>query len=181
MDAFESVVCEILWRDGYWVQSSLKVELTKEDKKAINKPSSPRWVIDVVAYSGQRNELLVVECKSYLDSPGVRYRAFDGSSPGKGERYKLFSDDTLRDVVVSRLCQQLISSGLIDKEPSVKIALVCAKISSEKDRKKLKTHFAEKGWLLWDDVWLKEKLLGMSKGGYENSPVAVVAKLLLRG
>jgi len=181
MDAFESVVCEILWRDGYWVQSSLKVELTKEDKKKIKRPSSPRWEIDVVAYSGQRNELLLVECKSYLDSPGVRYRAFDGSGPGEGKRYKLFSDNVLRRVVVSRLCQQLISSGLIDKKPSVSIALACAKIIGEKDREKLKKLFAKKGWKLWDDAWLKEKLLGISKGGYENSPVAVVAKLLLRG
>jgi len=32
MDAFESVVSEILWRDGYWVQNAVKVELTKEEK-----------------------------------------------------------------------------------------------------------------------------------------------------
>jgi len=42
MDAFESVVGEILWRDGYWVQTSLKVELTPEDKAAIGRPTSPR-------------------------------------------------------------------------------------------------------------------------------------------
>jgi hypothetical protein len=31
MDAFEQVVGEILWREGYWVRTSVKVELTKED------------------------------------------------------------------------------------------------------------------------------------------------------
>ena len=35
MDAFEQVVGEILWREGYWVRTSVKVELTKDDKRAI--------------------------------------------------------------------------------------------------------------------------------------------------
>jgi hypothetical protein len=42
MDAFEGVVSEILWREGYWVQSSLKVDLTKEEKVAIGRPTAPR-------------------------------------------------------------------------------------------------------------------------------------------
>lgn len=39
MDAFEQVVGEILWREDYWVRTSVKVELTKEDKRAIDLPS----------------------------------------------------------------------------------------------------------------------------------------------
>lgn len=70
MDAFEQLVSEILWMEGYWVRASLKVELTKEEKKAIGRPSSPRWELDIVAYSGRDNLLRVVECKSYLDSRG---------------------------------------------------------------------------------------------------------------
>jgi len=50
MDAFEQVVEEILWREGYWVRTSVKVELTREEKIAIELPSSPRWELDVVAY-----------------------------------------------------------------------------------------------------------------------------------
>ena len=30
MDAFEQVVSEILWMEGYWVRTSVKVDLTKE-------------------------------------------------------------------------------------------------------------------------------------------------------
>ena len=41
MDAFESNVAEVLWRDGYWVQNAVKVDLTKDDKSKINRPSSP--------------------------------------------------------------------------------------------------------------------------------------------
>ncbi len=180
VDAFETVVSEILWREGYWIQTSLKVGLTKDDKLAISRPSSPRWEIDVVGYSGKRNELLIVECKSYLDSVGVQYRAFDGTDLKAASRFKLFNDGGLRDVVIARLRQQLIELSLIREDPVVKLALVCGKIVREKDRKLLKQHFEKNGWLLWDDAWLREKLTGMSKGGYENSSVAVVAKLLLR-
>ena len=35
MDAFEQVVSEILWAKGYWIRTSVKVNLTKEDKQAI--------------------------------------------------------------------------------------------------------------------------------------------------
>jgi hypothetical protein len=31
MDAFEQVVSEILWMSGFWVRTSVKVELTKEE------------------------------------------------------------------------------------------------------------------------------------------------------
>lgn len=78
MDAFENVVVEILQRDGYWMRNVFEVELTKEKKRKIARPSSPRWELDVVAYSAKRNELLVVEGKSYLDSGGVAFHAFDG-------------------------------------------------------------------------------------------------------
>lgn len=180
MDAFETVVSEILWQKGYWIQTSLKVELTKEDKLAINRPSSPRWEIDVVGYSGKRNELLIVECKSYLDSLGVQYRAFDGTDLKIASRFKLFNDTSLRDVVTGRLRQQLVERGLIREDPVIKLALACGKIVREKDRLLLKEHFERNGWLLWDEAWLRENLERMSKGGYENSSVAVVAKLLLR-
>jgi len=38
MDAFEQVVSEILWMDGYWVRTSVKVDLTKEEKVTISRP-----------------------------------------------------------------------------------------------------------------------------------------------
>lgn len=180
MDAFESVVSEILWRDGYWVQNAVKVELTKQEKVAIGRPTSPRWELDVVAYSGRRNELLAVECKSHLDSPGVAFKAFDGSDARAANRFKLFNEETLRRIVLDRLCIQMHDAGLVSKKPKTKLALVCGKIVSKQDRQLLKGHFEKNGWLLWDDEWLKEKLQAISEGGYENSPVAIVSKLLLR-
>ena len=78
MDAFEKLVAEILWAEGHWVQTSVRVNLTKEEKVRIGRPSSPRWEIDVVGYRGRDNILQVVECKSYLDSRGVTAAALGG-------------------------------------------------------------------------------------------------------
>jgi len=64
MDAFEQVVSEILWMSGFWVRTSVKVELTKEEKRLIGRHSSPRWELDIVGYSGRENLLRVVEFKS---------------------------------------------------------------------------------------------------------------------
>lgn len=101
MDAFEELVGQVLWTEGFWVRTSVKVELTKEEKRQIGRPSSPRWELDVVGYRARDNVLRVVECKSYLDSRGVQIRDFD--APAENSRYKLFSDRVLRTVVLNRL------------------------------------------------------------------------------
>jgi hypothetical protein len=106
----EQLGSEILWMEGLWVRTSVKVEITKEEKRLIGRPSSPRWEIDIVAYSGRDNLLYAVECKSYLDSRGVRLCGFDGTDPATAERYKLFCDDPLREAVFSRLKTQFAAS-----------------------------------------------------------------------
>src|SRR4026208_1937389 len=111
MDAFESVVAALLERKGYWTRTSVKVNLTQEEKREIKRPSSPRWEIDVVAYKASTNSLLVVECKSYLNSYGVKFAAFDGGSGVDASRFKLFNDKVLRKVVFNRLSMELVESG----------------------------------------------------------------------
>lgn len=74
MDAFEAVVAMLLRREGYWVIPSFKVDLTKDEKRAIKRHSSPRWEIDLAAYKGATNELIAIECKSFLDSIGVVFK-----------------------------------------------------------------------------------------------------------
>ena len=80
MDAFEKVIGQILDYQDYWTRISFKVELTKEEKVEMGRPTTPRWELDVVGYKASMNEVLVVECKSYLNSPGVHVRDFDPSS-----------------------------------------------------------------------------------------------------
>jgi len=167
--------------EGYWVRTSVKVELTKEEKRQIGRPSSPRWELDVVAYCGRDNLLKIVECKSYLDSRGVALRAFDGSGDRSAERFKLFADDLLRAVVFERLKLQFAESGACRPNAKVKLCLACGRIATDADRAGLHKHFVEMGWELWDEPWLKGRLKRMSDQGYENQVSAVVAKLLLRG
>jgi hypothetical protein len=181
MDAFEQVVAEILWREGYWVRTSVKVELTKEEKRAIDLPSSPRWEIDVVAYRAKDNHLKVVECKSYLDSPGVKLHGFDGSNDKAAGRFKLFNKPKLRQVVLDRLKLQFAESGACLANANVTLCLACGRIASNTDREGLREHFARQGWELWDEKWLRDRLKEMAGGGYENQVSAVVSKLLLRG
>ena len=123
MDSFETLVGTLLEKDGFWVRTSVKVEITPEEKRKIGRPSSPRWELDLVAYKAKSNELLVVECKSFLDSPGVRARGLDGTDKKEGSRYKLFNDSVLRKTVLGRLVKQLVSSGACAPSPSVLLCL----------------------------------------------------------
>jgi hypothetical protein len=122
-----------------------------------------------------------VECKSYLDSRGVVLRALDGTNAKSAERYKLFGDENLRNVVLGRLQKQLAECGACARDAAVKLCLACGRIASTADREGLHKHFAKNGWDLWDEPWLREKLEAMSKRGYENQVSAVVSKLLIRG
>lgn len=178
MDAFESVVASILQRQGFWTMTSVKVELTRAEKRAIGRPSTPRWELDVVAYSGARNELRAVECKSFLDSPGVECRAFDGTNAAAQARYKLFCEATLRRVVLKRLERQLASAGFCRPKPTIRLCLAAGKVRG--DEGWLQDHFDKKGWLLMGPSYIREQLKTLRDSGYENSVAAVVAKLLLR-
>lgn len=168
----------LLRQDGYWTTPSLKVNLTKEQKRQIGLATAPRWELDVVAYKGATNEVLVVECKSFLDSTGVIFRngAFEPE-----ERYKLFTNDILRSVVLERLAEQLQDIGACLHSPHVRLCLAAGKIARKSDRDDLRRYFASNGWLLFDSDWICERLRGAARRGYENDIAFVVSKLLLHG
>jgi hypothetical protein len=136
MDAFEQVASEILWMSGFWVRTSVKVELTKEEKRLIGRHSSPRWELDIVGHSGRENLLRVVECKSFLDSTGVKACAFDGSDPEEAKRYKPFNEPELRRIVFNRPCLQFTAAGAYREAPQVRLSLACGKIKNDRDRGK---------------------------------------------
>lgn len=179
MDSFEHVVAAILEREGYWTRTSVKVELTRDEKREIGRPSAPRWELDVVAYSGHANELLIVECKSYLDSRGVTIDAFDETADEQPSRYKLFVDETLRRVVINRLKEQLVAARFCAPEPSHRLCHAAGKIYGDADE--LRSLFEQRGWTLWGPEWLRIELSKLADSRYENSVASVVAKLLLRG
>jgi hypothetical protein len=178
MDAFEQLAADIFWNEGYWVRTGVKVELTREEKVRIGRHSSPRWEIDLIAYRATSNELLALECKSYLDSGGVHAAHF---LPGSkyAHRYKLFHDPVLRETVLERLRLQCVELGLCPADVSVRLGLIHGHVTSH-NAPLLARIFENEGWLLFGPDWLKAHLGRMSDGGYENSTAAIVAKILLR-
>lgn len=178
MDAFESLIATLLRREGYWVETSVKVNLTPEEKRAIGRHSSPRWELDVVGYSGAKNEVVAMECKSFLDSPGVLCRNGKLEPP---ERYKLFCEPKTRAVVLEQLAKQLVESGRCAPGVKVRLGLATGRISSRSDRASMRALFDAEGWLLWDDQEIRRRLEVCCGDGYENDPVVVAAKVLMRG
>jgi hypothetical protein len=165
---------------GLWIRTSVKVELTPDDKKDIGKTNSPRWELDIVAYSGRDNLLYVVECKSYLNSRGVTFAGLSGTDTVTASRYKLFINEKLREVIFKRLRAQLTENGFCPPIPSnnIRLCLACGHIASKGEKTKLHDHFKAQNWELWDEEWLREHLDKMGDSKYENQVSHVVAKLL---
>lgn len=95
MEAFEKLVSEILWMEGFWVRTAVKVDLSDEKKHRIRLPSAPRCELDIVAHSGRDDLQKVFEFKGFLDSRGVMLHAFDVIHKGDADRYKLFNQPDL--------------------------------------------------------------------------------------
>ena len=180
MDSFEQIVAKILDHQGYWTKIDYKVALTKEEKRQLNNPSIPRPEIDIVAFRPRENSLLWVECKSYLDSPGVRYIAFSGKGNVHSKRFKIFNNDEMRELIADRLVAQLLDEGLLHSKPKLKFCLVAGNIVNKNDRKKLHALFEQNGWLLYDEYWVKNGLLELAKTGYDNDVAVLTAKLFDR-
>lgn len=178
MDAFEHIVATVLEREGFWVRTTFKVELTKEDKVEIGRPSSPRWELDVIGYRPGDNLLRVVECKSYLDSRGVSFSAFKPGSKG-ASRYKLFTEPITREVVLNRLVAQLCESNTVRESPTLELCLAAGKVVAS-EANLLQMHFDANSWKLFGPEWMREQLRAVAEEGYDNAIAAVTAKLLLR-
>ena len=63
MDYFETLVKTVLEREGYWMIQSFKVDLTKEEKRELGRPTTPRPEIDLLAFSPVKDQLMVIEVK----------------------------------------------------------------------------------------------------------------------
>ena len=177
MDAFESIVAAILQDERFWIRTSVKVKLELEKKR--NK-SDPRTEIDVVAFRPSTNELWVVECKSFLNSPGVKLNAFLESDNRDKSRYKLFVESPYWDNVRDGLLRELkFLPGPPGNTPKVWLCLAAGKIAGA-DGAKLEQHFESHGWKLLGPDWLVPRMRRLAMKGYENDVMTMTAKLLLR-
>jgi hypothetical protein len=177
MDAFESMVAAILQAQGFWVRTSYKVKLTPEEKRAIGRPTSPRWEIDVVAYSVPKNELWAVECKSFFDSTGVLAAPFTVEGHPGAKRYKLFTEPDTCKVVLKALARQLVDEGALARKSKSRLCLAAGKIANSRDHGILKKFFRSKGWELMGPDELRDGLVALANTGYENSAALLAIKL----
>lgn len=178
MDAFESIIATILEWDDWWVHRSFKVELTKAEKRKAGKPTMPRHELDVLAYKAEKNELLVIECKSFLDSTGVLYKGFVDRGAPSFPRYKLFNDPKLGNVVRRRLVRQLTAKGSCRGNPKVRLCLAAGHIASDGDREQIGRLFRQRNWRLMDDGWVANELRRLAESGYTNNEAIIAVKIL---
>ncbi len=181
MNAFEDIVKLYLEEEGYWVRQSVKIEISKDDKKELGLPSMPRPEIDLVALSMKENELLLIEVKSYLDSQGVYW---ENVCDEKGEynyakRYRLLNNKKFRTVVTKRLRQEFLKQGLINEKTKINCALAAGKFHSLRDEGKIEEYFSKRGrdWKLFSPTDIKNRIKKLADKGWEDNLVIMTAKL----
>jgi hypothetical protein len=179
MDNFEGIIRTLLEADHFWVQSSFKVELTLEEKRHIGKHSMPRPELDLLALNFEENEVLVVEAKSFLDSPGVRVEDLEQKRDTPEGRYKLFTSERYRTTVFKRLLLQLCEYGMANAD--TKISLVLAAGNVYKDQTvALQELFLTRDFVLWSPSDIKDKVTALAKRGYQDDAAILTAKILLK-
>ncbi len=113
MDAFEKIIGQLLQEEKYWVKHSVRLNLSPEEKRCINKPSTPRPEIDIVAYDVNMETVYLLEVKSYLDSPGVRYDEVAIEEAKQSGLHKLLTAKNYRNVLVAIVKRDWLNQGLI--------------------------------------------------------------------
>jgi len=176
MNAFENIVKLYLEEEGYWVRQSVKVSISKEDKKAIGLPTMPRPEIDLVALNVKGNELLLIEVKSLLDSYGVYFEAVSDEKDKLA--YRLFTDMKFREVVSRQLREEYLNRGLIKHDTRINYGLAAGHIHSGNEPQ-IREYFLKKGWKLFTPEQIKGKVKQLSTKGWEDDVITMTAKLIL--
>lgn len=179
MDHFENIIKTLLEADGYWVRQSFKVNLTKEEKRQIGKHSIPRPEIDLLALHFSRNEVLAFEAKSFLDSPGVKLAELQEEHEIPEGRYKLFTSERYRSIVLARLLKDLVESGMANAATKVSVGLAAGNVYQGQSAN-IHEFMSAKGWFFWSPEDIKSKVTALAKRGYENDPAIITAKILMR-
>lgn len=179
MDHFESILSTLLEAEGYWVRRSFKVNVTKEEKRQIGKPSIPRPEIDLLAFNFSKNEVFALEAKSFLDSPGVKLAQLQVEHDVPEGKYKLFTSHRYRSIVLSRLKQDLIACSMANSNTNITLGLAAGKVYQGRSEP-IRDFMVAKKWLFWSPEDIKQKVTALAVRGYENDPAIITAKILMR-
>ena len=179
MEYFESIIKTLFEHEGFWVRQSFKVNLTKQEKRDIGKHSIPRPEIDLLAYKPSNDTVLVLEAKSYLDSPGVRYDDLIQEYEIPEGRYKLFTCKKYRKIVLERLKTDLLEMGLAHENTNIQLGLIAGNVYKSQHQE-IKEFFDSNNWIFWSPDDVKDKVNALALKGYENEPAIITAKILMR-
>lgn len=179
MDAFEEIVGQLLEEEGFWVRHSVKINLTKDEKVKIGKPTVPRPEIDLVIYSIPHKKVYLLEVKSFLDSPGVKVDAVTDDNEVRDGSYKLLTSQIYRETLVARLKEDWGQNGVIEKDVQFSFGLVAGKVHQNKENE-LRDYFDKKGWFFWGPSIIKDKIIKLANKGYENNVMIITSKMINR-
>ena len=179
MDHFESIIATLLEAEGYWVRRSFKINVTKEEKRQVGKHSIPRPEIDLLAFKFSVNEVLALETKSFLNSRGVKLTNLQEEHEVPEGRYKLFTSERYRSVVLNRLLHDLIECGMANAKTKITLGLAAGKVYQEQTET-IHNFMSSRKWVFWSPEDIKTKVTALAKRGYENDPAIITAKILLR-
>ncbi len=204
MEAFESLCERVLREAGYWVIPGIYIELDRKTKESLDEEIAakyagrpifknfPRTQLDLVAYKPARHELLIIECKSYLDSKGVSVKDFpfssrrvtaapnDQKAVAGFKRYKLFQHPEYLDAVSKQLIKNLTALSMLNPGcvPRTKLVLFSGKVA-DKSTIPIRKQFAIHGLKFVSPQVIIRGLIRLRKLGYHNDPIVMTAKLLL--
>jgi hypothetical protein len=180
MDNFEAIIRTLLEADHFWVQSSFKVDLRLEEKRQLGKPKIPRPEIDLLALNFEQNEVLVVEAKSFLDSPGVRVEELAEEQDIPDGRYRLFTSKRHRTIVFNRLLWQLCEYyGMANADTKISLVLAAGNVYKGQSAA-IQELFLTKGFIFWSPEEIKAKVTALAERGYQDDAAILTAKILLR-
>ncbi len=179
MDYFENLAKTLLEEEYRWVGQSIKVNLSKQEKRDVGKPTIPRPEIDLLVFNFKNNEVIAIEAKSYLDSSGVSLDNLKEKHDIPEGRYKLFTCENYRNIVFSKLKAQLLEAGQINNETIIKLGLIAGNIHRNQNEE-MAIFFKEQDWLFWSPNEIRARVKDLSSKGYENNPYIITAKVLLR-
>ncbi|MBK9413564.1 MAG: hypothetical protein IPN61_09115 [Bacteroidetes bacterium] len=179
MDAFEEIIGHLLREDNFWVQHSVKINLNRQDRHAINKPSSPRPEIDIAAFSPSTDTIYLLEVKSFLDSPGVVLEDVIIQQEHQTGRYKLLTAENYRNVLKERFLADWRATGHLKPSTKISFGLVAGNVYRNREQE-MQEYFRRKNWLFWGPTDIRNKLYRLAEKGYENNAVTIVAKILTR-
>ena len=179
MDYFETLIKTLLEHEGFWIRQSFKVNLTKQEKRDIGKPSIPRPEIDILSYNPKDDRIIAFEAKSFLDSLGVKLIDLEQSFKIPEGRYKLFTCDNYRSIVFNRLKHDLIDLGLCTQNTRIDLGLAAGNVYQSKSEI-IRLMFQKRGWAFLSPEDIRDKVTNLVSKGYENEPSIITAKILMR-